>query len=185
MYVCVYISIYIIFIYQNLKTSGLPLPYRVSTILPSFLPSFYRTKLERNSIRSSIVIPITDFSMWNNTKRWPMYKCCHSKLRYMLTATINTALALEFQRQKKKKLGLLSVLKYSVMYLQVFGVWYQGLAINLYSVKMSRHWLGPQRSMCFPHSKVCIESKGSVGQGGIWKINVLSYSKVSRGSSCC
>lgn len=32
--------------------------------------------LERNSIKSSIVISITDalyFSMWNNTKRWSMY----------------------------------------------------------------------------------------------------------------
>lgn len=39
--------------------------------------------------------------------------------------------------KKKKKLGLLSVLKYSVTYLQVFGVWYQGLVVYLYSVKVS------------------------------------------------
>lgn len=53
----------------------------------------------------------------------------------MLTATINTALSLKFQRQIK--LGLLSVLKYSVKYLQVFGVWYQGLVVYLYNVKVS------------------------------------------------
>ena len=40
-------------------------------------------------------------------------------------------------KQKKKKLGLLSVLKYSVKYLQVFGVWYQELFVYLRSVKVS------------------------------------------------
>ena len=48
----------------------------------------------------------------------------------MLTATINTALSLKFQRQKKKKKkswDYYQELKYSVKYLQVFGVWYQGL----------------------------------------------------------
>lgn len=38
---------------------------------------------------------------------------------------------------KKKEMGLLSVLKYSVKYLQVFGVWYQGLVVYLYNVKVS------------------------------------------------
>lgn len=41
--------------------------------------------------------------------------------------------------KKKKELGLLSVLKYSVTYLQVFGVWYQGFVVYLYiAFKMSR-----------------------------------------------
>lgn len=57
----------------------------------------------------------------------------------MLTATINTALSLKFQKQQqqKKEMGLLSVLKYSVKYLQVFGVWYQGSVVYLYIVKVS------------------------------------------------
>lgn len=37
----------------------------------------------------------------------------------------------------KKEMGLLSVLKYSVKYLQVFGVWYQGSLVYLYIVKVS------------------------------------------------
>lgn len=42
------------------------------------------------------------------------------------------------KKRKNKKLGLLSVLKYSVTYLQVFGVWYQGFVVYLYIVfKMS------------------------------------------------
>lgn len=36
-----------------------------------------------------------------------------------------------FKISKTKKLGLLSELKYSVKYLQVFGVWYQGLVVYL------------------------------------------------------
>lgn len=43
------------------------------------------------------------------------------------------------KNKQKKKLGLLSVLKYSVTYLQVFGVWYQGFVVYLYiAFKMSR-----------------------------------------------
>lgn len=34
-----------------------------------------------------------------------------------------------FKISKTKKPGLLSELKYSVKYLQVFGVWYQGLVV--------------------------------------------------------
>ena len=41
------------------------------------------------------------------------------------------------KQTNKQKLGLLSVLKYSVKYLQVFGVWYQGLVVYLYNVKVS------------------------------------------------
>lgn len=49
------------------------------------------------------------------------------------------------KKKPKQKLGLLSVLKYSVTYLQVFGVWYRevgeegegGLVVYLYSVKVS------------------------------------------------
>ena len=41
------------------------------------------------------------------------------------------------KQTEQEKLGLLSVLKYSVKYLQVFSVWYQGLVVYLNSVKVS------------------------------------------------
>lgn len=71
----------------------------------------------------------------------------------MLTATINTALSLKFQRQKKKLGLLLSELKYSVKYLQVvleFGTrgWsstYVALKCRVPSLTQSA-----ERSMCFP-----------------------------------
>lgn len=43
----------------------------------------------------------------------------------------------KISKTTKKEMGLLSVLKYSVKYLQVFGVWYQGLVVYLYNVKVS------------------------------------------------
>lgn len=151
-----------IFIYQTLETSGLPLLYRVSTILPSTVQNQRETLLEAQQSFPSQT-PST-FQCEIILKGDLCTKCCHLKLQYMLTATINTALSLKFQRQKK--LGLLSVLKYSVTYLQVFGVWYQGLVVYLkLKCPVPSLTQSAERSMCFPRYKVCIESKGSIGQG--------------------
>lgn len=68
---------------------------------------------------------------------------------------------------KTRKLGLLSELKQSVMYLQAFGVWYQGPRSSTHDgIKVSRPVTDSrlQRSMCFPCQKVCIESGRSVGE---------------------
>lgn len=104
------------FIYQPFEISGLPLRYRVSTILPSF----HRTKLERDSIRSSIVNSITNalyFSMWNNTKRWPMYIMLSIEATVYADSSDKYSSIFKISRREKK--GLLSVFKY-VKYLQVF-----------------------------------------------------------------
>lgn len=72
---------------------------------------------------------------------------------------------------KTRKLGLLSELKQSVMYLQAFGVWYQGPRSSTYDgIKVSRPVTDSslQRSMCFPCQKVCIESGRSVGKENVF-----------------
>lgn len=71
MYVNIHIYLFIYIYIKLFETSGLTQLYRVSTTPPS-----HRTKLERNSIKSLIVIfhrGALYFSMWNNTKRWSMY----------------------------------------------------------------------------------------------------------------
>lgn len=88
----------------------------------------------------------------------------------MLTATINTALSFKFQR--KKKLGLLSELKYSVKYLHVFlefGT--RGVLSSKVSCPIAD--LACTEVSVFPTSEGCIESKWSIGQGGVRNRNVI------------
>lgn len=121
-FICMYLYI---FIYIKLfETSGLPLLYRVS----STPPSVYRTKLERDSIRSSIVVSAAHalyFSMWNNTKRWPMY------IMLSIEATVyvdsNDKYSSIFKISETKSWDYYQNLNIVLSIYRCFGVWYQGV----------------------------------------------------------
>lgn len=109
------------------------------------LPAFYHTKLERTLLEAGFM-SITNalyFSMWNNTKGWPMY------IMLSIQATVYTDSNDKYTSIfNVLKRGLSSEFKYSVKYLQVFGVWYQGASWTYSSIKVF-HWPSAERSTGF------------------------------------
>lgn len=129
-HICTYMYIYT-YIFKNFN--GVDRHY--CTMLA--LPSFYRTKLERTLLEAGFM-SITNalyFSMWNNTKGWPMY------IMLSVQATVYTDSNDKYTSIfNGSKMGLSSQFKYSITYLQVSGVWYQGVSWTYNSIEVFCRW---------------------------------------------